>query len=128
MIARTNSALIIAGSLFAFASSASADFAGQTILGPLTAGSAVNGTTAGASDDNDGFDSGIHIVNIWDGGDQVYALNWAGGDINLTLTSLGGSDNDLFLYTPGSLDSTGIYSIVGAIDTIQLLDVTVDPC
>ena len=122
MIHRTNTALIVAGSLCAVASNASADFVGQVILGPLNAGDSVFGSTLGDSDDNDGWDSGIHIFDIWDGGDDVYALNWVGGDINITLTSLDGSDNDLFLYTPDNLDSSSIYSIRGPDDSVQLLD------
>jgi MYXO-CTERM domain-containing protein len=122
MITRTNTAIVIAGSLLTLASPALADFAGQSILGPLTAGSSVTGTTLGAPDLNDGWDSGIHIFDIWDGGDRVYGLDWLGGDINLTLTSLNGSDNDLFLYTPGSLDSSSDYSFRGNLDTVELLD------
>ncbi len=99
---------------------ARADFAGQPILGPLAPDTTVSGSTLGQSDDNDGFDSGIHIFDIWDGGDNVYLLNWPGGDLTVTLDSLGGSDNDLFLYRPGSLDSTGDYSIVGAHDVVTL--------
>lgn len=96
------------------AAAARADFGGQSILGPLTNGNLVNNSTLGKPDDNDGFDSGIHIFNIWDGGDDVYALNWTGGDLLVTLTNLGGGvDNDLFVYSPGSLDSTGDYSIFG---------------
>lgn len=113
---------VLAGAVCAFtAAPAFADFAGQTILGPLTAGSSVSGTTVGASDNNDGWDSGTHIFDIWDGGDNVYALTWLGGDINLTLTSFDGSDNDLFLYTPGNLNEASVYSIRGADDTVQLL-------
>lgn len=100
---------------------ASADFVGQTILGPLSNGSNVSGDTTGKADDNDGFESGTHIFDIWDGGDDVYALNWTGGDLLVTLDSTGGSDNDLFIYSPGSLDSTGDYSIVGSHDEITLL-------
>lgn len=122
MITRLNALIVLAVSLLATASPALADFTGQTILGPLTAGSSVNGTTLGAPDINDGFDSGTHIFNIWDGGDRVYGLDWLGGDIHLSLTSLGGSDNDLFLYTPGSLDSTGLSSTVGSFDALELLD------
>jgi hypothetical protein len=99
-----------------------ADFAGQTILGPLTAGSSVTGDLTGALDLNDGFTSGTHIFNIWDGGDHVYGLEWFGGDINITLTSLDGTDPDLFLYTPDNLDDSSIYSITNSIDTVQLLD------
>lgn len=100
---------------------ARADFAGQTILGPLGAGSMVTGNTTGHADDNDGFESGTHIFGIWDGGDDVWRLIWPGGDLTLTLDSLGGSDNDLFLYVPGSLDSSADYSIVGAHDVVTLL-------
>ena len=101
---------------------AHADFAGQTILGPLTAGSSVNGTLVGAPDINDGFTSGTHIFNIWDGGDRVYGLNWLGGDIDITLTPTGSGDPDLFLYTPDNLDDSGIYSTTNAIDHVSLAD------
>jgi hypothetical protein len=115
------SAVVFGGLLMAAASNALADFSGQTILGPLSNGSIVSGSTLGASDDNDGFDSGIHIFDIWDGGDNVYLLNWLGGDMTVTLDSLGGSDNDLFVYSPGALDSTGDYSIVAEHDEVILL-------
>ncbi len=108
----------------ALARTATADFSGQTILGPLTDGSIVTGNTSGRSDNNDGFDSGGHIFNIWDGGDDVWGINWLGGDLEVTLRNLsGGVDNDLFLYSPGSLDSTGDYSILGGnfIDTVTLV-------
>ena len=109
--------LVVAGT-----ATAVADFAGQPILGPLTNGSVVTGTTVGDSDDNDGFDSGIHIFDIWNGGDDVYLLNWAGGDMTVVLDSLNGSDNDLFVYSPGSLDSTGDYSAAGAFDLVMILN------
>lgn len=99
---------------------ARADFIGQPILGPITNGSLVTGNTFGKADDNDGFTSGDHIFDIWDGGDDVWQLNWAGGDMMINLTSQGGSDNDLFLYTPSDLNDSGIYSIVGAFDTVSL--------
>lgn len=116
-----NALLIVTGSLCTLSAPAFADFAGQTILGPLTAGSSVTGTTLGAPDLNDGWDSGTHIFDIWLGGDRVYALNWLGGDINLTLTSLGGSDNDLFLYSPGDYDAASHYMFRGSLDTVQVL-------
>ena len=112
--------VVCAGLVLAGASSALADFAGQPILGPLSIGSVVNNSTAGKADDNDGWDSGTHIFNIWDGGDDVYLLNWVGGDMTLTMNSLGGSDNDLFLYIPGSLDSASYESFAGAFDEITV--------
>lgn len=102
------------------AGGAQADFAGQTILGPLTAGSNVSGTTAGASDDNDGFTSGMHYFDIWDGGDEVWQIDWAGGNLTVNLTSVGGSDNDLFIYSPGGYNDSGNYSIVGTFDTVTI--------
>lgn len=107
----------LAAGLFA-AGSARAGFSGQTILGPLSNGSSVSGDTSGSTDDNDGFTSGMHIFDIWDGGDDVWQLDWLGGDLTINLTSLAGSDNDLFLYVPGSYDDSGNYSIVGAFDTV----------
>jgi hypothetical protein len=114
--------LVVVGCVLGAVAPAMADFNGQTILGPLTAGSSVTGNLTGATDLNDGFTSGMHIFDIWDGGDHVYGLNWLGGDINITLTPLGGGDPDLFLYTPDNLDDSSIYSITNTIDTIQLLD------
>lgn len=104
------------GTLALAAAPASADFSGQPILGPLTLGSVVSGDTTGKADDNDGFDSGDHFFFIWDGGDDVWQLDWAGGTLAVSLESFGGSDNDLFIYSPGSYDSTGTYSIVGGAD------------
>lgn len=115
-----NTVLLVVG-VAGLSAAAAADFGGQTILGPLSPGSIVSGSTLGASDDNDGFDSGIHIFNIWDGGDDVWQLDWTGGTMTLTLESFGGADNDLFVYRPGSYDSTGDYSIVGAFDQVTLI-------
>ncbi|MBK7403868.1 MAG: PEP-CTERM sorting domain-containing protein [Phycisphaerales bacterium] len=112
---RTTAAL---AALLAVAGVARADFTGQTILGPLSNGSLVSGDTTGHSDDNDGFSSGTHIFDIWDGGDDVWQIDWLGGNLTVNLTSLNGSDNDLFLYTPDSYDDSGNYSIVGAFDTV----------
>lgn len=108
-------------SLAALTTTAHADFAGQPILGPLANGSSITGDTTGKADDNDGFESGTHIFDIWDGGDDVYRLDWLGGDLTVILDSLAGSDNDLFLYSPGSLDSSGDYSIVGDHDVVTIL-------
>jgi MYXO-CTERM domain-containing protein len=95
------------------ASVAWADFSGQTILGPLVPGSVVAGDTTGATDDNDGFTSGMHIFNIWNGPDDVWSLNWPGGDLAVQMTYDNTfADLDLFLYTPGNLDDSGIYSIL----------------
>lgn len=109
------------GAAYGVAPGARADFAGQPILGPLTNGGLFTDSTFGKADDNDGFDSGTHIFNIWDGGDDVYKLTWGGGDLTVVLDSLGGSDNDLFVYSPGSLDSTGDYGIAGAHDVVTIL-------
>ena len=100
--------------LAAAAEAARADFNGQPILGPLSLGGSSINTTLGKADDNDGFDSGTHIFNIWDGGDDVFALNWPGGNMTVTLINLAaGVDNDLFIYRPGSLNSSGDYSTLG---------------
>lgn len=106
----------------ACATPAFADFAGQPILGPITAGSNVLGDLTGKADDNDGWFSGEHIFDIWDGGDDVWQLNWAGGDLTLTLTYSVG-DPDLFLYVPGSLDESSFDSISGpSPDSITVLN------
>jgi len=105
-------ATLTAGLVLA-ATPALADFSGQTILGPLTLGSVVNGNTVGATDDNDGITSGIHIFDVWNGPDDVYALDWAGGDMALQLVYDNTfADLDLFLYTPASLDDSGDFSII----------------
>ncbi len=101
--------------------SAHADFTGQPILGTLLNGGLASGNTTGHADDNDGFDSGAHIFNIWDGGDDVFKLNWTGGDLTVALNSLGGSDNDLFIYRPTDLNSSGDYSIAGSFDEVTIL-------
>ncbi len=95
------------------AGTAWAGFAGQTILGPLSPGSVVMGDTTGATDDNDGFTSGDHFFFIWNGPDDVWQLDWPGGDLALEMTydPLFG-DLDLFLYEPGSLDDSATYSIL----------------
>lgn len=107
-------AALAMAAILAAPSSAWADFSGQTILGPLGPGSVVFGDTSnGSTDDNDGITSGMHIFYIWTGPDDVYALNWPGGDLalqmvyNNTLVDL-----DLFLYTPDNLDDSGNYSIL----------------
>lgn len=111
-------ALFAVGCLAALNTAALADFAGQTIHGPLSAGMSVTDSLVGESDDNDGFTSGFHPFNIWDGGDIVYGLDWAGGDINLTLTPLDSTDPDLFLYRPSNLDDSSDYSITNGVDTV----------
>lgn len=96
-------------------SSALGGFAGQTILGPLGPGSVVAGSTVGATDDNDGFTSGDHFFFIWNGPDDVYALNWPGGDMSLEMTyNPAVGDLDLFLYEPSNLDDSGNYSIINS--------------
>ncbi len=99
---------LAAGAILVAASQARADFSGQTILGPLTLNSSVNGNNTGSSNDNDGWFSGDHIFDLWDGGDDVYQLDWAGGDLMLTMTydNSGRVDPDLFLYVPGSLNES----------------------
>jgi hypothetical protein len=92
-----------------------ADFGGQTILGPLGPGSVVVGDTTGATDDNDGFFSGMHIFDVWLGPDDAYAVEWPGGDLQLEMTyDNTTADLDLFLYTPADLDNSGNYSIMNS--------------
>lgn len=114
--------LLAVGAACAIAAPATADFAGQPILGPLSLGSVVNGNTIGKADDNDGFTSGMHFFDIWRGGDDVYRLNWGGGDLIISLSNDTFADNDLFLYTPGSYDDSSIYSTFGPglTDMVQL--------
>lgn len=94
-------------------SAALADFTGQTILGPIGLGDTVNGNTTGATDDNDGFTSGDHFFFIWNGPDDVWQIDWAGGDLTLEMTYDNTQiDLDLFLYTPASYNDSGNYSTV----------------
>lgn len=111
-----------AAALLALALPAQADFTGQTILGPLTLGSVIDGDNTGASDDNDGWFSGDHIFDLWNGGDDVYALNWTGGDMSIALTyDAQLSEPDLFLYTPSNLDESALDSIAGTgFDSVTL--------
>lgn len=102
----------------AIALPARADFTGQPILGPLTPGLSLTGDLTGKSDDNDGFFSGTHIFDIWDGGDDVYSLIWPGGDMTVELTS--DIDADLFIYRPGSLDESADYSVAGTFDAVTI--------
>lgn len=113
---KTFGSMMIALALFASSTSAAlAGFVGQVILGPLGPGSVVNGDTTGHTDDNDGFTSGDHFFFIWNAPDDVWQLNWPGGDMNVQMTY----DNtfydlDLFLYEPGSYDDSGNYSIINS--------------
>ncbi len=99
-----------------------AGFAGQPILGNLVAGDSVNGDVTGHADDNDGFTSGMHIFNIWDGGDDVWTITWTGGDMQVDLIyNNAACDVDLFVFSPGSLDDTGDYSIANTgVDTVVI--------
>ncbi len=110
---------LVGACVLGFAAAARADFSGQPIFGPITLGSIVNGDTTGAADLNDGFSSGGHFFDIWTGPDNVWQLNWPGGDMSVTLTGTGGYDLDLFLYTPDSYDDSGNYSIFP--DTNELI-------
>lgn len=105
------------------ASAAQADFAGQTILGPIVGSMQVSGDTTFSTDDNDGFTSGTHIFDIWDGGDDVWEFQWHGGRIHAQLEydNSGSVDVDLFLYRPTNLDDSGDYSIMNTgLDQIVL--------
>lgn len=108
-------ALLSSALLAAASSAASADFAGQTILGPLGPGSVVAGDTTGATDDNDGIFSGMHIFDVWTGPDDVWQVDWPGGDLEVQMTYNNLlCDLDLFLYTPVSYDDSGNYSIMNS--------------
>jgi hypothetical protein len=114
--------IVTIGEVLALTGSALADFSGQTILGPLVNGSSVSGNNTGASDDNDGWYSGMHIFDIWDGGDDVWALNWTGGPMHIEmLYDNFFADPDLFLYVPGHLDESSYDSIINTgVETIAL--------
>jgi len=95
--------LVTAIAVLAMGSTAMADFSGQTILGPLGVGSSVTGDTTNSTDDNDGEFSGQPTFD-WTGPDDVWQLDWTGGDIQLDLLfSHAEGDLDLFLYVPGQL-------------------------
>ncbi len=70
-----------------------------TLNGPVDSAS---GDTSGSTDDVDGG-NGVPGGGSWNGGDDVYQLNWGGGDINIDLlfTNANG-DLDLFLYADDS--------------------------
>lgn len=115
-------AVLVCAAILAMSAPAYAGFGGQTILGPLVSGSSVNGdTSVGATDDNDGFTSGDHFFFIWNGPDDVYAIDWLGGDLEVELLyDTFETDLDLFLYTPGSLDDSAYYSIINTgVENIQ---------
>lgn len=106
---------IFLGSVLLTSGVAAGSFSGQTILGPLTNGSVVMGDNTNSSDDNDGYFSGGPVFFIWDGGDDVYQLNWGGGDLLVRLSyAVPAVDNDLFLYTPGNEDESAYDSISNA--------------
>ncbi|MEZ6318284.1 MAG: hypothetical protein R3B49_05940 [Phycisphaerales bacterium] len=116
---RTLAALVAAS---AVAAPALADFSGQTILGPLTNGSSVTGDTSNATDDNDGFSSGDHFFFIWTGNDDVWQLDWSGGDMEIEmLYNPAQFDADLFLYGPSNYDDSTYYSILNTgVENISL--------
>lgn len=106
----------------AFSTSALAGFVGQTVLGPLELGSVVSGDTTPANDNNDGSVSGRHSSHIWTGPDDVWKINWPGGDLALHMFYNSPTDDlDLFLYTPADLNSSGNYSTLhtGAEDVFE---------
>lgn len=119
MFTRTLAALVAASAVTA---PALADFSGQTILGPLTNGSSVIGDTSNATDDNDGFSSGGHFFFIWTGNDDVWQLDWSGGDMEVEmLYNPGQFDGDLFLYGPSSYDDATYYSTLNTgVENISL--------
>lgn len=99
--------------ILAISSPALADFTGQTIFGPIGPGSSVFGDTTNSTDDNDGWYSGTHIFELWMEPDDVWQLDWPGGDMELEMTY----DNtfidlDLFLYTADSPDESILDSYV----------------
>lgn len=118
-------ARLVCGVVAIGAASAQADFTGQPILGTLINGGFGANSTLGKADDNDGFESGFHPFNIWDGGDDVWRINWPGGDLSVSLVSIGaGVDNDLFIYRPDSLNSSFDYSTlgVGDVDVVSIFN------
>jgi hypothetical protein len=119
MISRQSPLALAALLSLSLAGPAMADFSGQTILGPITAGSSVFGDNSLSSNDNDGWYSGMQVFGLWDGGDDVYQLNWPGGDLTLTMTPSSG-DPDLFLYTPDNLDESSFDSFTNGIDVISV--------
>lgn len=111
----SNKCLPGAIAILAAAGTAAADFAGQTILGPIANGDTVMGNTTGATDDNDGFTSGDHIFFIWNAPDDVWQLDWAGGDMTVTLDfDSFFADLELFVYTPSDYNDSANYSITGS--------------
>lgn len=70
----------------------------------ITGGSSTSGSTAFSSDDMNGG-SGIGGGGSWSGGDDVYTLNWAGGDLVADLI-FAVVDGDLDLYLWGDNGAT----------------------
>ena len=70
-------------------------------IGTITGGSSTSGDTSGSSDDMNA--GSIGGGGSWSGGDDVYTLNWAGGDLvaDLLFTTTAG-DLDLFMFDAGA--------------------------
>ncbi|MCB9847897.1 MAG: hypothetical protein H6814_05735 [Phycisphaeraceae bacterium] len=67
-------------------------------IGTLNGGESVFGDTANSTDDVNG-PSGLGGGGSWNGGDDVYSLQWGGGDITIDLFfSDAAGDLDLILY------------------------------
>lgn len=95
-----------AATLLAVLGLASAANAGVTLddlsIATLTGGANVSGSTTGASNDMNGDTIGGTATG-WNGGDDVYTVNWLGGDFQADLlfsNSLG--DIDLFMFDNNS--------------------------
>ena len=99
-----------AATLLAVLGLASAANAGVTLddlsIATITGGSSTSGDTSGSADNMNGG-SGIASGGSWSGGDDVYTLNWAGGDLvaDLLFTTL---DGDLDLYVWGDNGATNL--------------------
>ncbi|MCA9304857.1 MAG: PPC domain-containing protein [Phycisphaerales bacterium] len=97
-----------AATLLAVLGLASAANAGVTLddlsIATITGGSSTSGDTSGSADNMNGG-SGIGSGGSWSGGDDVYTLNWAGGDLvaDLLFTH---ADGDIDLYVWGDNAAT----------------------
>ncbi len=115
-----------AASLIAVLGLATAANAGGSLsalsLGTLSAGGAVSGSTIGATDDLAGAD-GFVLGGTWTGGDDVWSLDWAGGDMTASLAfTTATGDIDLYVWgDDGATVLLGASEGTGDLEEVELL-------
>ncbi len=89
-------------------------------IGTLFGGESVNGDTSTSTDDIDGI-NGLPAGGNWDGGDDVYSLQWGGGDLTLDLF-FSNADGDIDLILFDSADgSTTVATATSTSDDEQIV-------